>query len=119
VSGIGASLTDRAANVWTIDSTGQITVNGTVDMTTGRVNELALYDGVVWQKNADNHWYSKTSRRCIWGRRIMTWPGSRRVGCRCGRTRSPIWGMCAARIWCICSVTSGSTRCPGLGLAPV
>ena len=66
VTGVGASITDASNNVWVIDPGGQITVNGLVDPTTARVDELAYSDGLVWQKNADNSWYSKTSPTATW-----------------------------------------------------
>ena len=64
--GIGASITDAAGNVWTIAPDSRITVNGTVDATTAGVDELAYYNGLVWQKNTANHWYSKTSPSSAW-----------------------------------------------------
>ena len=70
VTGIGASITDAGNNIWSIDSTGQITVNGQVDPTTANVDELAYAGGLVWQKNADNAWYSKTSPSASW----VQWP---------------------------------------------
>jgi hypothetical protein len=71
VIGIGASITDAAGNVWAIDSGGQITVDGAVDTTTGQVDLLAYANGVVWQKNASNNWYSKTSPDAPW----VEWTG--------------------------------------------
>jgi len=66
VAGIGASITDGAGNVWTIGSDARIRVNNIVDSTTADVDVLAFYNGLVWQKNADNHWYSKTSPTHAW-----------------------------------------------------
>ena len=71
-TGIGAAVTDAGGNVWTIDTNAQITVNGTVDQTTANVDELAYYDGLVWQKNAENQWYSKTSSTSTW----THWPNA-------------------------------------------
>ena len=71
VVGLGASVTDDDDNVWTIDSNGQITVNGQVDGTTANVDLLAFDGGLVWQKNADNNWYSKTSPSAAW----VQWSG--------------------------------------------
>ena len=65
-AGIGASVTDSDDNTFTITSGGQVALNGVVDPTTGRVDELAYYNGAVWQKNADNHWYSKTTAASPW-----------------------------------------------------
>ena len=64
--GVGASVTDADDNVFTITPGGQVAVNGVADATTGRVDELAYYNGLVWQKNADNHWYSKSSAASGW-----------------------------------------------------
>jgi hypothetical protein len=72
VAGIGASITDASGHVWAIDSGGQITVNGAVDATTANVDELAYYNGLVWQKNAANQWYSKTSPAATW----LHWTGA-------------------------------------------
>lgn len=65
-TGVGPSITDADDNRWTITSGGQVAVNGVADPTTGRVDEMAYYNGAVWQKNADNHWYSKTSAASSW-----------------------------------------------------
>ncbi len=71
VVGVGASVNDGNENVWAIDSNGQITVNGQVDGTTANVDLLAFDGGLVWQKNADNNWYSKTAPSAAW----VQWPG--------------------------------------------
>ncbi|WP_428532685.1 hypothetical protein [Rhodopila sp.] len=70
--GVGASVTDADDNRWTITAGGQVAVNGVADPTTGRVDELAYYNGLVWQKNADNHWYSKSSAASGW----VAWQGA-------------------------------------------
>ncbi len=72
VTGIGASVTDSGGNVWTIDTNGQITVNGAVDPTTANVDELAYYGGLIWQKNAANQWYAKTAPTAAW----VHWPNA-------------------------------------------
>jgi len=64
--GPGASVTDAQGDVYAIDAAGQVTVNGQVDETTARVDSLGFYNGAVWQKNADNLWYSKTSAAATW-----------------------------------------------------
>ncbi len=64
--GPGASVTDARGVVYAINADGQITVNGKPDLTTGRVDALGFYDGLVWQKNADNFWYSKSSATATW-----------------------------------------------------
>lgn len=66
VIGSGASVTDAQGNVYAINAAGLITINGKVDTTTARVDGLAYANGLVWQKNADNLWYSKTSPTAAW-----------------------------------------------------
>ncbi len=66
VTGIGSTVTDADSNVWQIDGNSQITVNGQVDPTTANVDELAYAQGLVWQKNADDNWYSKTEPSAAW-----------------------------------------------------
>jgi hypothetical protein len=72
VTGIGGSVTDASGNVWAIDKNGQIIVDGKVDYSTANVDELAYYYGVVWQKNANNQWYSKASPSAAW----VYWPNA-------------------------------------------
>jgi hypothetical protein len=62
----GSPITDADDTQWSITASGQVAVNGIADPTTGRVDELAYYNGMIWQKNADNHWYSKTSAATAW-----------------------------------------------------
>ena len=45
---------------------GQVAVNGVPDPTTGRVTELAYQGGLIWQRNADNLWWSKASPADPW-----------------------------------------------------
>ena len=66
VVGIGASVTDAQNNVYAIDSAGRVAINGVADRTTARVDGLAYANGLVWQKNADNLWYSKASPAAAW-----------------------------------------------------
>jgi hypothetical protein len=64
--GSTSAIIDSAGNQWTITSGGQIAVNGTVDATTGRVILLAYENSVIWQENADDLWWSKTSVSATW-----------------------------------------------------
>ncbi len=64
--GPGASVTDAQGSVYTINDAGRIVINGVVDPTTARVDGLGFQNGLVWQKNADNLWYSKTSAAAAW-----------------------------------------------------
>ena len=66
VLGSAGKVTDTQGDVFAINGNGQITVNGVVDQTTDRVDALGYYDGQVWQKNADNYWYSKASAADTW-----------------------------------------------------
>lgn len=61
----GQSIIDAQGNAWSIVN-GQVAVNGTIDPATGRVIELAYENGLVWQKNADNLWWSKASPSDPW-----------------------------------------------------
>lgn len=64
--GSAAAITDAAGNTWTITSTGQVGVNGTADTTTGNVIELAYVNGTIWQENASDLWWGKTSPTASW-----------------------------------------------------
>jgi hypothetical protein len=61
-----ASLTDATGNIWSILN-GQVTLNGVADGTTRNVSELAYVDGLIWQKNADDLWWSKGKPSDPWG----------------------------------------------------
>ena len=66
VLGTGASVTGVDGSVYAIDGNGQITIDGVVDDTTANVDALGFGGGMVWQKNADNSWYSKVSASDTW-----------------------------------------------------
>ena len=55
-----ATITDAAGNVWAVAS-GIVTVNGVADPTTADVIELAYVNGKVWQENANDLWWAKTT----------------------------------------------------------
>jgi len=61
------AIIDRDGNAWTITPGGQVAVNGVTDTTTGRVTTLAYEKGLIWQKNADNLWWSKSAPTDRWG----------------------------------------------------
>lgn len=65
-TGPGASVTDAQGVVYAINDNGQITINGTLDPTTARVDAIGVFNGQVWQKNGDNLWYSKASAAATW-----------------------------------------------------
>lgn len=65
-TGVGASVTDAQGVVYAINGNGQITIGGKVDPTTARVDALGFFNGQVWQKNAYNLWFSKTSATATW-----------------------------------------------------
>ncbi|OJW28913.1 MAG: hypothetical protein BGO51_16445 [Rhodospirillales bacterium 69-11] len=65
ISRPGQSITDSNGNVWTIVG-GRVAVNGVVDAGTSNVIEMAYENGTVWQKNADNLWWGKTSLGAAW-----------------------------------------------------
>jgi hypothetical protein len=66
IFGSSGVITDAAGDVWSITSTGQVAVNGVPDPTTANVLELAYINGVVWQKNSADMWWSKTSPNAAW-----------------------------------------------------
>jgi len=51
-------IMDNAGNAWDIDSQARIEMNGNVDPNTANVTEMAFVNGVVWQENASNLWWS-------------------------------------------------------------
>ena len=61
----GGAIIDASDNLWTL-SNGQIQVNGVVDPTTANVIKLAYVNGQVWQENADNLWWAKSSPCDAW-----------------------------------------------------
>jgi hypothetical protein len=65
-AGSTAAITDASGNQWTITSGGQVAANGTTDTTTANVTELAYVNGTIWQENASNLWWSKTSPSASW-----------------------------------------------------
>jgi hypothetical protein len=71
VVGRGASIRDANGNDWKIvpGTPGRgdmIAINGTLDPTTGFVDELSYNNGQVWQKNIADNWYAKTSPFAPW-----------------------------------------------------
>jgi hypothetical protein len=59
------SIVDAQGTAWSIIG-GQVAVNGIIDPTTDHVIEMAYEKGLVWQKNADNLWWSKASPTDPW-----------------------------------------------------
>jgi ribosomal protein S11 len=66
MAGSTAVITDASGNKWTINSSGQVAVNGTADTSTAGVKELAYVSGTVWQENASNLWWGKASPTAAW-----------------------------------------------------
>ncbi|MGD0108660.1 MAG: hypothetical protein ABSC06_32165, partial [Rhodopila sp.] len=67
LAGSAAAITDASGNAWTITAGGQVAVNGVADTTTMGVIELAYENGLVWQENSNDYWWSKTSPSDAWG----------------------------------------------------
>jgi hypothetical protein len=61
-----SAIMDASGNTWAIVN-GLIVVNGVVDQATAGVTHLAYVNGVVWQENASDLWWSKTSPAASWG----------------------------------------------------
>jgi sugar lactone lactonase YvrE len=64
--GYGQAITDAQGNVWTITANGQVAVNRVPDPTTANVTHLAYANGLVWQENTADLWWSKTSPGASW-----------------------------------------------------
>jgi hypothetical protein len=62
----GQSISDAFGNIWTITVNGQVAVNGIPDPSTANVTHLAYADGLVWQENTSNLWWSKTAPASQW-----------------------------------------------------
>ena len=73
-AGSTAAIIDVSGNKWTINSGGQVAVNGAADTTTGNVVELAYVNGTVWQENTANLWWGKTSPTDTWNGGTATSP---------------------------------------------
>jgi endoglucanase len=59
-------IIDASGNKWTITSNGQVAVNGVTDITTANVKELIYVNSEIWQENASNLWWGKTSPAAAW-----------------------------------------------------
>jgi hypothetical protein len=64
--GYGQSISDAFGNIWTITANGEVAINGIPDPTTRNVTHLAYADGLVWQENTSNLWWSKTTPASGW-----------------------------------------------------
>jgi hypothetical protein len=64
--GYGKAITDAQGNVWTISAGGQVAINGVLDPATAHVTHLAYANGLVWQENTGNLWWSKTAPSASW-----------------------------------------------------
>jgi hypothetical protein len=65
-AGSTAAITDAHGNKWTLTGAGLVAVNGVADTTTAAVKELAYVGATVWQENASNLWWGKTSPTAAW-----------------------------------------------------
>ena len=66
IVGLSGSITDANGNVWAVNANQQVTVNGLVDSTTSGVGLLGYDNGLIWQENTADRWYSKTSPSAPW-----------------------------------------------------
>jgi hypothetical protein len=62
---VPAPIVDVQGNKWTI-ANGQVLVNGVADPTTARVIGLVYVNDQIWQQNADNLWWGKSSPTGPW-----------------------------------------------------
>jgi hypothetical protein len=74
LAGLTTAIIDAGGNHWTITASGQVAVNGVADATTANVTELAYVNKVVWQENASDLWWSKTSPLVAWSASTATSP---------------------------------------------
>ncbi len=65
-AGSTAAIIDASGNKWTLTSSNLVAVNGSADMSTANVTELAYVNGTIWQENANNLWWGKTSPGASW-----------------------------------------------------
>jgi hypothetical protein len=70
---VGPTITDSVGNVWSINASTQVVVNGVAQTNTSNVVELAFVNNVVWQKNTAGNWFSVVS---INSSNIVTWSGA-------------------------------------------
>jgi hypothetical protein len=61
-----AILVDGAHHIWGIDARSVITVDAIEDSTSANVVQLAYVGGLMWQRNGNNLWWSKTSPTAPW-----------------------------------------------------
>jgi hypothetical protein len=59
------TIVDANQHTWSLVN-GQVSVDGQIDSTTARVVTLAYEKGQVWQENADNLWWAKTTPADQW-----------------------------------------------------
>jgi hypothetical protein len=61
-----AIIVDGAHHLWGIDARGVITVDAIEDATSANVVQLAYVGGLMWQRNGNNLWWSKTAPSAAW-----------------------------------------------------
>ncbi len=66
IAGSTGVITDASGNTWGITGGGQITVNGVADTVTAGVIKLAYVNGEIWQENASDLWWGKTTPGAAW-----------------------------------------------------
>lgn len=78
VTTVGPTITSLGppAATWSLNSAAQVVVNGTIDTTTKNVVELAYVNGLVWQANSSNLWWSKTQPGDTWNGPTSTNPAA-------------------------------------------
>lgn len=55
------TFTDTSSVVWNISINSKVVQGGVEDGTTSQVTQMALVNGIVWQKNAPGNWFFKPS----------------------------------------------------------
>lgn len=59
VTTVGPTITDSAGNIWSLNASRQVVLNGTADGTTANVYEIAWANGLLYQENILLGWWYK------------------------------------------------------------
>jgi hypothetical protein len=61
-----AAITDAQGVLWTMTAGQQVAINGVTDTTTANVTKLLYTKKIVWQKNASDEFWGKSSSTAAW-----------------------------------------------------
>ena len=66
VTGTSGAITDGGGNLWTINGSGQVAVNGSADGQTANVTQLAYVSGTIWAQGTGGLWWGETQNNDSW-----------------------------------------------------